>query len=159
MLTKYIKLVEKPMKVRLLKTKKTEAKIVALMERIRHKLKIWVVKIGKKKAREEKESWVLLQEGYSRVISAMDALARVRKVRVNGRVKISENSVWESILLKIVKGWEFTGKDEAWNREQKRKEMKWREEGEDETSAWERRIEAEKGRTRRMVTDMKVWYP
>lgn len=70
-------------------------------------------------------------KGFFRVICAMEAFARRRKVRVKGRVKIEEKRVWESKRLRREKRGDDEGKDEAWNKERRREEMRWRVEGEE----------------------------
>lgn len=86
---------EKPISSRKLKAKNRIAKTVALAERITNELQIWVknrgLKIERKEEKEGGEDDTLWWCCFKTLI--IEALAKSKKVRVKGRVKIEEERV------------------------------------------------------------------
>lgn len=58
---------------------------------------------------------VIILRGDFSTTMTMAALPKTKKVRVKGRQKRKEKTVWESLRLRREKNWEVAGKPAAWN--------------------------------------------
>lgn len=86
-----------------------------------------------------------------------DALARIRKMRVKGRVEMNVKMVWESLKSRREKNWEVAGKPAASKSNLRREEIVRRTGEEERVSDWERRVAAETGKTRRAAVVAREW--